>query len=142
MGKRELGQVSVLDLVAILLISNAVQNAMVGPDVSLVGGVVAAATLLVTNRLLAAWRLRGGRWGRVLEGPPTVLVADGEYILPHLRQEELDQSEVEMAMREHGAASVREVKLAVLETDGSISIVPRDAPVMRTHRHVRQPHRR
>ena len=138
MGKREMGQMTVLDLVAILLVANAVQNAMVGPDVSLAGGVIAGLTLLAVNAGLSALRLRGGLWGRLLEGTPTVLVEDGEFIPPHLRKEGLERSEVEMAMREHGIASVRDVKLAVLETDGSISIVPRDSPVVRTRKHIRQ----
>lgn len=138
LGKRELGQMTVLDLVAILLVANAVQNAMVGPDVSLAGGVIAGLTLLAINASLSALRLRGGLWGRLLEGTPTVLVEDGEFIPPHLRKEGLERSEVEMAMREHGIASVRDVKLAVLETDGSISIVPRDSPVVRTRKHIRQ----
>jgi len=138
MGKREMGQMTVLDLVAILLVANAVQNAMVGPDVSLAGGVIAGLTLLAVNASLSALRLRGGLWGRLLEGTPTVLVEDGEFIPPHLRKEGLERSEVEMAMREHGIASVRDVKLAVLETDGSISIVPRDSPVVRTRKHIRQ----
>ncbi len=138
MGKRELGQMTVLDLVAILLVANAVQNAMVGPDVSLAGGVIAGLTLLAINARLSALRLRGGLWGRLLEGTPTVLVEDGEFIPPHLRKEGLERSEVEMAMREHGIASVRDVRLAVLETDGSISIVPRDVPVVRTRKHIRQ----
>ena len=138
MGKREMGQMTVLDLVAILLVANAVQNAMVGPDVSLAGGVIAGLTLLAVNAGLSALRLRGGLWGRLLEGTPTVLVEDGEFIPPHLRKEGLERSEVEMAMREHGIASVRDVKLTVLETDGSISIVPRDSPVVRTRKHIRQ----
>src|SRR3990170_7220578 len=67
MGKREMGQMTVLDLVAILLVANAVQNAMVGPDVSLAGGVIAGLTLLAVNAGLSALRLRGGLWGRLLE---------------------------------------------------------------------------
>jgi uncharacterized membrane protein YcaP (DUF421 family) len=67
-----------------------------------------------------------------------VLVEDGEFIEPHLHKEGLDQGEVEMAIREHGLDSVTAVKLAVLETDGSISIVPLTSRVVRTHRNVRQ----
>jgi len=99
MGKRELGQMTVFDLVVILLIANPVQNAMVGPDVS---------------------------------------VPDGDFAIPHLRKEGVERSELEMAMREHGVESVKEVKLAVLETDGSISIVPKSSPVVRTRKHIRQ----
>ncbi len=137
-GKRELGQMTVFDLVVILLIANAVQNAMVGPDVSLTGGVIAAIVLLAVNWAVAQLRLRSRYWGRLLEGTPTVLIEDGEFVVPHLRKEGLERTEVEMAMREHGVESVRDVKLAVLEVDGSISIVPTDARVIRTRKHIRQ----
>jgi uncharacterized membrane protein YcaP (DUF421 family) len=69
-------------------------------------------------------------------------VEDGELILPHLAKEGLDRDEIEMAIREHGVSSLAGVKLAVLETDGSISIVPLTSKVMRTRRHVRQLRRR
>lgn len=138
MGKRELGQMTIFDLVVILLIANALQNAMVGPDTSLTGGLLAAFVLLAANRIVSALRLRGIWWGRLIEGTPTVLIEHGQFIMPHLRKEGLDRSEVEMAMREHGVASVDEVRLAVLETDGSISIVPTDSKVVRTRKHVRQ----
>jgi uncharacterized membrane protein YcaP (DUF421 family) len=138
MGKRELGQMTLLDLVIILLIANAVQNAMVGPDTSLLGGLLAAFVLLATNRIFATLQLRGEWWGRLLEGTPTVLIEHGQFISANLRREGLDHAEVEMAIREHGVASVDEVQLAVLETDGSISIVPNDAKVTRTRRRVRQ----
>ena len=138
MGKREMGQMTVFDLVVILLIANAVQNAMVGRDSSLQGGILAALVLLIVNRGVGLLRLRGARWGRLLEGTPTVLVEDGEFIDTHLRKEGLDRGEVEMAIREHGLDSVTAVKLAVLETDGSISIVPLTSRVVRTHKHVRQ----
>ena len=138
MGKRELGQMTVFDLVVILLIANAVQNAMVGPDASLQGGLLAAAVLLVANRALASVRTRFGRWGRLIEGTPTVLVKDGQYVDPSMKKEEIEPEEVEEAIREHGIDSIEKVKLAVLEIDGSISIVPADARVLRSKKHVRQ----
>ncbi len=138
MGKRELGQMTVFDLVVILLIANAVQNAMVGPDTSLVGGVLAAFVILGANWVVATIRLRSKRIAGLVEGTPTVLIEEGQFILPHLEREGVDRAEVEMAMREHGVAALSEVKLAVLETDGSISIVPNDAKIVRTRRHVRQ----
>src|ERR1044071_6836368 len=85
MGKRELGQMTVFDLVVILLIANAVQNAMVGPDVSVAGGVLAAFVLLAVNRGISALRPRGAFWGQLLEGTPTVLIEDGDFVFPHLR---------------------------------------------------------
>ena len=138
MGKRELGQMTVFDLVVIILIANAVQNAMVGADVSVQGGLLAAAVLLVINRAVAALRIHSGVWGRLIEGTPTVLVQDGQFLEPALRKESLERQQVLTAMREHGIESIEQVRLAVLETDGSISIVPRDARMMRTRKHVRQ----
>ncbi len=138
MGKRELGQMTVFDLVVILLIANAVQNAMVGPDTSVAGGIIAAFVLLAINWAVARWRQRSPFWGRILEGTPTVLIQDGEFIWPHLRREGIERTELEMAMREHGVESIRDVKLAVLEVDGSISIVPGDSRVVRTRKHIRQ----
>ena len=137
-GKRELGQMTVFDLVVILLIANAVQNSMVGSDFSVQGGILAAVVLLVLNRVVALLRLQGGRWGRLIEGTPTVLVEDGELIQPHLRKEGMERQELEMVVREHGIESLAKVKLAVLETDGSVSIVPMTSPVVRTRKHVRQ----
>ena len=96
-GKRELGQMTVFDLVVVLLIANAVQNAMTGPDFSVQGGLVAAFTLLVANRVIALTRLHGGSWGRLIEGTPTVLVEDGELIEPHLRREGLERRELRAA---------------------------------------------
>jgi uncharacterized membrane protein YcaP (DUF421 family) len=142
MGKRELGQMTVFDLVVILLIANAVQNAMVGPDFSVQGGILAAVVLLAVDRGVTFLRLRSERWGRLLEGTPTVLIEDGEFIPAHLRKEGLERDDVEMIMREHGLESVSEVKLAVLETDGAISIVPQTSKVVRTRKHVRQLKRR
>ncbi|MFN2588658.1 MAG: DUF421 domain-containing protein [Actinomycetota bacterium] len=137
-GKRELGQMTVFDLVVVLLIANAVQNAMTGPDFSVQGGLVAAAVLLVLNRAIALVRLHSASWGRLLEGVPTVLVQDGQFLEPGLRREGLERSQIEMAMREHGIENVGGVRLAVLETDGAISIVPASSTVVKTHKHVRQ----
>jgi uncharacterized membrane protein YcaP (DUF421 family) len=138
MGKRELAQMTVFDLVMILLIANAVQNAMVGRDVSVQGGLIAAGVLLVVNRGVAFLRIHSGAWGRLIEGSPTVLVQEGHYLDPALRKEGLERAQVEMAMREHGIDDIDSVKLAVLETDGSISIVPRGTRMIRTRKHVRQ----
>jgi uncharacterized membrane protein YcaP (DUF421 family) len=82
--------------------------------------------------------LRWAGWGRLLEGTPWVLVEDGEFVQPHLRKERLERDEVNMVIWEHGLESVAAVKLAVLETDGSISIVPMTARVLRTRKQVRQ----
>ena len=134
-GKREMGQMTVFDLVVLLLIANAVQNAMVGPDTSLLGGVLAAVVLLVLNIVLARLRLRWPRLQRVLEGSPTLLFFDGKVQTDNLRREGLDQETLEAALREHGVPDLTGVKMAVLEIDGSISVVPDSA---QTH-HIRHP---
>lgn len=123
-GKREIGQMTVFDLVVLLLIANAVQNAMVGPDTSLIGGILAAAVLLVVNALVARLRLRWPRLRRWVEGTPTLLVLHGELIPAHMRREGIDEETLLAALREHGIGEISAVEMAVLEIDGSISVVP------------------
>jgi uncharacterized membrane protein YcaP (DUF421 family) len=136
-GKRELGQMTPFDLVVLLVISNAVQNAMVGPDTSLTAGLLAAALLLAVNHLVDRTAMRFGWLGHRLTGTPTLLVNDGKLIDEHLRREGVDVDEVLQALREHGVASIADVKMAVLEVDGTISVVPVDAQTSQTKRRVR-----
>lgn len=130
-GKREIGQMTVFDLVVLLLIANAVQNAMVGPDTSLTGGILAAVVLLIANAGLARLRLRSPRLKQWVEGSPTLLVLHGEVLPDHLRREGLDEETLETALREHGVADLTDVEMAVLEIDGSISVVPVGAETRR-----------
>ena len=123
-GKREIGQMTVFDLVVLLLLANAVQSAMIGPDDSLVGGVIAAAVLLALNAWLARLRLRWPRLRRLVEGSPSLLVLHGKVIQEHLAREGVDAEMLEAALREHGVATLADVEMAVLEIDGSISVVP------------------
>ncbi|MGZ4149432.1 MAG: DUF421 domain-containing protein [Actinomycetota bacterium] len=135
-GKRQLGQMSIPDLVLILLIANAVQNAMVGPDVSLIGGLAAAGVLLLVNFAVVRLVGHGGRAERFLEGVPTLLVKDGAFVDQALRHEGLASDEVMMAVREHGIDDVRAVRAAYLEPDGTISVIPIDAKVLHGKQHV------
>lgn len=137
-GKREIGQITLFDLVVLLLLANAVQNAMVGPDTSLAGGVVAALLLLALNGIVVRAGLRWPKLRRVLEGSPTLLVLHGEPLPEHLRREGLDEEALEAALREHGIAQLRDVEMAVLELDGSISVVPVGAETKRVRRRVKQ----
>jgi uncharacterized membrane protein YcaP (DUF421 family) len=134
LGKRELGQMTVFDLVLILLISNSVQNAMVGPDTSLQGGLVAAVVLLAANRLAAESRLRSPLFDRLFQGRSAVLVEHGQLVTGQLRKQRVAEEDLEAAMREHGIESLDQVELAVLETDGTISIVPVTSPTLHSHR--------
>ena len=137
-GKRQLGQMSIADLVVILLIANAVQNAMVGPDASLQGGILAAVTLLAVNLVLTRALAHSPFAERLLEGVPTLLVKDGAYVLENLRREGLAHDEVDMAIREHGIGDLSGVRIAYLEPDGTISVIPMDAKVLRGRRKVRR----
>jgi uncharacterized membrane protein YcaP (DUF421 family) len=142
LGKKEMGQMSAPDLVLILLLANAVQNAMVGPDNSLPGGLLAAAILLLLNRLLNTFTSRNERLEHFLDGVPTLLVHDGELIEPHCRHEQVTRAQIEMAMREHGIDDLHAVKSAVLESDGSISIIPAGAPTLTSKHKVKRVRRR
>jgi len=122
-GKKELAQLSVVDLVFILLISNAVQNAMVGPDSTLLGGLVAASTLFLTNYLLKYLQYKFPRFGKLVEGDAIMLVYEGKFIESHMKKAKITQDEIMEAVREHGVATIEEVDLAIMEVDGSISIL-------------------
>ena len=126
-GKRELGQVTVFDVAVILLIANGVQNAMVGPDTSLLGGVIVAGALLAINFLVARLRIYDRLFRTLVEGRPDILISRGQWNDDILRREGLDHGEVEAAMRDNGVLDVAEVRLAVLEANGNISIVPKDS---------------
>ncbi|MGD0765209.1 MAG: YetF domain-containing protein [Dehalococcoidia bacterium] len=136
-GKREMGQMTPFDLVVILLVANAVQNAMVGPDNSVTGGLIAAAVLIGGNYAVANVRERLPWLRRAIEGHPALLIHDGAFLSENLRREGIDVDEVMMAIREHGIDEVKDVRTAVLETDGSISIVPTSSAAIRTRRRVR-----
>jgi uncharacterized membrane protein YcaP (DUF421 family) len=134
-GKREVGQFTLYDLVFILLVANALQPAITGPDNSIVGGVVLILALVLTNAGVS--RLdRIPRFHRLLAAPPAVIIQDGKYLTDVMKREGVDQEEAETAMREHGVVDVEEVQLGVLEPDGSISIVS-TGNATRTRRKVR-----
>jgi uncharacterized membrane protein YcaP (DUF421 family) len=122
-GKRELGQFTTFDLVLVLLVANALQPAITGPDQSVTGGVIIIAVLLMFNRGVALVRNRWPWFDALIEPPPTVVVHDGEISKVALEKEGLSQTDVEMAIREHGVDKLSDVKMAVLENDGSISVV-------------------
>ncbi len=123
-GKREVGQLAPFDFALILLIANAVQNAMVGPDTSLAGGLVAAAVLLAANSLLG--RLAANHRGveRLLRGQARILVNRGQPDERSLHAESVSHAELLQALRENGCATLADCRLAVLEVDGTISVIP------------------
>jgi uncharacterized membrane protein YcaP (DUF421 family) len=136
-GKRQLGQLTPFDLVVLLIVSNAVQNAMVGSDTTLTGGLLAAATLVGANTALNRLLLRSPRLSGALVGQPSLLLHEGRFIDEHLAHEGLTREEVLQALREHGYDDPNGVKEAVLEVDGTISVIPASAPSTRTRRRMR-----
>ncbi|MDQ6720284.1 MAG: DUF421 domain-containing protein [Candidatus Dormibacteraeota bacterium] len=139
-GKREVGQFTLYDLVFILLVANALQPAITGPDTSLVGGFVLIVALVGTNYLVGKLD-NMPRFHRLFTPAPAVIVKDGKYLADVMRREGVDQEEVEMSMREHGIVDLKEVQLAVLEPDGTISIVPTGVAMQRTKHRIRYRHR-
>ena len=123
-GKREVGQMSVLELVVILVLSDAVQNSMVGENTTLWGGLVAVVTLLGLDFAIKWVTGRSRTLRNVIEGEPRLLVRDGRLLDKALREEKIDADDVRAAVRAHGLTRIDEVRLAVLETDGSISVIP------------------
>jgi uncharacterized membrane protein YcaP (DUF421 family) len=133
-GKREVGQMSVLELVVILVISDAVQNSMVGENTSVWGGLVAVATLLALDFSLKALTRRSRKLREAVEGEPRLLVRDGRLLEKAIKEEGLEVEEVRAAVRSHGLARIEDVRLAVLETDGSISVIPQDSDATTSNR--------
>lgn len=132
-GKREIGQFALHDLVLVLLVANAVQPAITGPDTSLPGGFLIVGTLVIVN--FAVSRLdRFGIFHRLMESQPAVIIRDGVYMTRQLAREGIPQEDADAAIREHGLSDVSEVRLGVLEPDGSISIVAGGADIRRTRR--------
>lgn len=122
-GKRQLGQLSAFDLVVLLIISNVVQNAVIGNDNSLGGGLIGATTILLLNLLVAYVTFRFRRADRVIEHSPTVLVRHGRILRDNLRRERLGPRDLRAALRHHGVVSIRDIRYAFLEEDGHVSVI-------------------
>ena len=125
-GKRQVGQLTPFDLVLLLIISNAVQNAMVGPDTSLLGGLIVALVLIVWNRLLGYLSTRSRRMERLIEGRPEVVVHRGRVYEDVLHRNDISLDELRAALRRNGAFDLSEVEYALLETNGALSVKKRD----------------
>jgi uncharacterized membrane protein YcaP (DUF421 family) len=136
-GKKELSQLSITDLVLILLISNAVQNAMVGPDSSLSGGLVAALTLFVLNYLIKIVSFKSKIFSKVLEGEPVMLVYKGFVKNKNLQNQKITIEELEAVAREHGVKNIKDVELIMLEKDGSISVISKELKNQTIHKRKR-----
>jgi uncharacterized membrane protein YcaP (DUF421 family) len=124
-GKRQVGQLTPFDLVVLLIISNVVQNAVIGPDNSLGGGLLGAGVILALNWLVVELTFRSKRLRRMLEAEPTLLVHNGRILRDNLRRERLTLDDLHAALRRAGVADLERVHVAVLEENGGISVIPR-----------------
>ncbi len=121
-GKRQVGQMGATEFVAILLISNAVQNSMNGGDNSLIGGLVLAAVLIALSASISYMTYKSRGFSVLVEGTPTLLVHRGKIVGKHLQREHLRESELKTLLRKQGVHDFHEVESAILEADGTLSI--------------------
>ncbi len=123
-GKRQVGQLAPFDLVLLLVLSNAVQNSMNGGDNSLYGGLISATTLVGVNYLVGLATFKNKKLEAIVEGRPQLLIHDGKLFTDVMHSAHLTHHELNSALRQAGCASVEEVRSAVLENSGAISVVP------------------
>jgi len=132
-GKKELSQLNTADVILILLVSNSVQNAMVGPDTSLWGGIAAALVLFLLNFIVKKLIYKYKGFGNLLEEKPQILIHDGKPDFKTLAHEGITHDELMEAIHEHGIEKMNDVKLAILEMDGNISIITGNKTLKQTH---------
>jgi uncharacterized membrane protein YcaP (DUF421 family) len=133
-GKREMAQLNTGDLIVLLTLSNTVQNAIIGNDNSVTGGIIGATTLLIVNYIWTRFLFSHEKLNRLAEGDADVLI-DGGVIKPdRLKKEQLSRSELEIAAHKQGFASLDEIDRAVLEPGGTITFVTKK-PSADTERH-------
>ncbi len=127
-GKRTMGQFTAFDMLLIVLLGNAVQNALLGKDTSMSGGLLLAATLIVLNWTVGFVTARSRKAERLLEGEPVVLARNGHVYRDVLRRELVSRDDFAKSMRETGCSEIDRIHLALLETNGHITILLRDEP--------------
>ena len=132
-GKKELSQLNTADVILILLISNSVQNAMVGSDTSLWGGLVAAGALFIMNFILKKLMFRYKGLNNLLQQKPEILIHNGKLEFETLGKLGITSEELTEAMHEHGVEFFKDVKLAMLEIDGNISIISGNENLRQSH---------
>lgn len=125
-GKRQIGQLSPFDLLLLLIISNAVQNAMNGGDNSVTAGAILAGTLIGLNYAVGYLSYRSPKLGAIIEGRPVVLLRDGQVIQKEMNDAQLTEGELMAALHEAGLEGPGEARLVILENTGRISVVPKD----------------
>ena len=126
-GKRQVGQLAPNDLVLLLILSNAVQNSMNAGDNSLIGGLISAVTLVLLNYLVNLWVLKSRKAERFIDGRPQILARNGVLLTDVLWEAGITPAELNGALRQNGCSHLRDVHIAILETNGSISVLKKRA---------------
>ncbi len=139
-GKKELSQLNTADIILILLISNAVQNAMVGENTSLQGGMIAAVVLFILNFILKKIMFKSDKFRNFIQQKPEILIHNGKIDFKTLAKLEITSNELDEVIREHGVENFKDVKLAMMEIDGNISIISSNLSDIQTH-HKRKIHK-
>jgi uncharacterized membrane protein YcaP (DUF421 family) len=140
-GKKELSQLNTTDVILILLISNSVQNAMVGSNNSLFGGLAAATILFSINFILKKLMYKFEKFSAFMQDKPEILIHNGNLDFKTLSKLNISSDELKEAMREHGVEYFKDVKLAMLEIDGNISIISGEKNLRQTHFKRRRIHK-
>lgn len=141
-GKRELSQLSIADLSLVVLISNAVQNAMVGENTSLIGGLTAGTVLFALNMIVGYLMFRFKPVRNLIQSEPVTLIYNGKILKKNLSNVLMSEDELQAAIREHGVAEFNEVSLAIMEVDGNISVISEDGNQFKRTQYKRKRHQK
>jgi uncharacterized membrane protein YcaP (DUF421 family) len=133
LGKREVAQMTVFDLIVLLILSNVLQNAMIGPDNSVVGGLIGAATILTINWVVGRAAFSSRWFERAVEGVPILLVHGGELVDSNMRRAGISREELLSNLRSQGVFALQDVRAAVLEPSGKLSVLKSESPAEIAH---------
>lgn len=127
LGKREVAQMTVFDLIVLLILSNVLQNAMIGPDNSVIGGLIGATAILAVNWVVGRLAFSSRWFERTIEGVPTLLAHRGQFVEQNLRRANISKEELLSNLRAQGVFNLAEVRAAVLEPSGKLSVLKEEA---------------
>jgi uncharacterized membrane protein YcaP (DUF421 family) len=124
-GKKHVGELAPFDLLVLLILSETVQNSLVGDDTSLIGGLISAATLVILAYGISILTFSSKRLERAIEGTPKILIRHGHRRAAELQRQRITKAELLEALRNHGCANITDVRVAILENDRTITVIKR-----------------
>jgi uncharacterized membrane protein YcaP (DUF421 family) len=127
-GNRAIGQLTAFDFVLLLIVSEAIQNALITNDYSITNAILLVITLVGLDIMMSLWKQRSPRVEKLLDGAPILVMQDGELLRDRMERERVDESDILASAREkHGLERLDQIKHAVVEASGGLSIVPKRA---------------